>query len=326
MSGRSDDVSDVDTPDVDTPTRDDRTGRPLVSVVIPTYAHADLVEETLDSVFAQTYRHLEVIVVNDGSPDDTAKVLEPIAATGRMRYVEQENRGQGAARNRGLADATGRYVAFLDDDDLWPPDKLAWQVARLQADAGAVMAYGHHGKLLPDGTLEVDDPIPYRPSGDALREFRLRNWLLSPGQTLMRTSDVRALGGFDPAIWGSDDWDLYVRLAARGRFLFEPRVALHYRLHGGNASRQAIRHARNHMRVAWRHIGWNLPLLVRHQRLAAGYFVPNLLRLASEKRAAGEHDVAVRADLHALCFRPSLAVRPWYLKNVLRSRLGRPAD
>lgn len=299
---------------------------PTVSVVVPTYRHAELVEQTLASVSAQSFGDHEVIVVNDGSPDDTASRLLPLVERGEIRYVEQANAGQGAARNRGLAEARGTYVAFLDDDDLWPPDKLAWQVACLQSEPEAVMVYGYHAKLLPDGTVEADDPIPWRPSGDVKREFRLRNWLLSPGQTLMRTADVRAIGGFDERIWGSDDWDLYVRLAARGRFVFLPRIALHYRVHDANASRHAVRHARNHLRVAWRHIGWNLPLLVRHQRLAAGYFVPNLQRLAEQRRDAGDHASALRADLHALCFRPSLLARPRYVKNLVRSARARARD
>lgn len=295
----------------------------MVSVVIPTYGHGHLVEETLASVFAQTFTDFEVVVVNDGSPDDTAHRLRPLAEQGRIRYVEQANTGQGPARNRGLAEARGTYVAFLDDDDLWPADKLTWQVACLEGNPDAVMVYGHHAKLFPDGRLEAEDPIPYRPSGDVRADFRLRNWLLSPGQTLMRTAAVRAIGGFDEGIWGSDDWDLCVRLSRTGRFIFLPRIALHYRVHDTNASRHAVRHARNHLRVVRRHIGRNIPLLIRHQRLAAGYFVPNLRALSAERRAEGDHRGALRADLHALAFRPSLLLKPGYLKGLVGSAAQR---
>src|SRR3954470_24757434 len=99
---------------------------PAVSVVIPTYRHRDYVLRTLDSVFAQTYRDFEVIVVNDGSPDDTNRRIRPLVSAGRIRYIEQANAGQAAARNTGIAHARGRYIALLDDDDLWPADKLAW--------------------------------------------------------------------------------------------------------------------------------------------------------------------------------------------------------
>lgn len=101
----------------------------LVSVVIPTYNNSTLVLATLDSVFAQTFLDYEVVVVNDGSTDDTAEKLAPLAATGRIRLITQENGGVGNARNRGIHEAKGKYVALLDHDDLWLPRKLEEQVA-----------------------------------------------------------------------------------------------------------------------------------------------------------------------------------------------------
>src|SRR4051812_10173624 len=101
---------------------------PTVSVVIPTYGHCRYVLETIESALGQTFSSNEIIVVNDGSPDDTVVVLQPYTQTGRIRYFEQPNAGQASARNRGLAEATGEFVAFLDDDDIWPADKLAWQI------------------------------------------------------------------------------------------------------------------------------------------------------------------------------------------------------
>src|SRR3954471_16219960 len=111
---------------------------PAVSVVIPTYKHAGYIEETLQSVFAQTFTDFEVIVVNDGSPDNTTAVLQPWVASGRIRYLEQPNAGQSAARNAGIRLARGEFVALLDDDDLWPADKLAIQVERLRTQPNAV--------------------------------------------------------------------------------------------------------------------------------------------------------------------------------------------
>jgi glycosyltransferase involved in cell wall biosynthesis len=111
---------------------------PKVSVVIPTYGHRNYILDALTSVFEQSYTDREVIVVNDGSPRDTGSLLAPLVGTGRIRDIEQPNRGLAAARNPGLEAARGEYIALLDDDDIWPTDKLQWQVAELDAHREAV--------------------------------------------------------------------------------------------------------------------------------------------------------------------------------------------
>ena len=115
---------------------------PKVSVVIPTYNHQCYILAALDSVFAQTFTDFEIIVVNDGSPDNTAEVLRPLTESGRIRYIEQKNQGQSAARNRGISEAKGEFIALLDDDDIWPPDKLQWQVEELQNNPDTALVYG----------------------------------------------------------------------------------------------------------------------------------------------------------------------------------------
>ena len=207
---------------------------PTVSVIVPTYKHRDYVLATLDSVFAQTFTDYELIVINDGSPDDTAALLKPLADADRVRYVEQANAGQAAARNRGLAMADGEFIALLDDDDLWPADKLAWQVATLREHGG--VAVGGTSRTLRDGTLEAAAESNERTS-ITLRSLFSHNAFFSPGQVLIRADALRSIGRFDPAIWGSDDLDLWMRLAHAGRFWHVDRVALHYRLHAANASR-----------------------------------------------------------------------------------------
>lgn len=296
---------------------------PAVSVVIPTYNHRQYVLETLESVFAQTFADYEVVVVNDGSPDDTRDLLRPAAEAGRIRYFEQENRGQGAARNRGIAEARGEFIALLDDDDRWTPDKLAWQVACLRENPGAVLAYGDYTRLEPTGELSewVEKECP---SGRVYDLFRRQCWILSPGQTLIRASALERTGGFDPAVWGSDDWELYIRLAAAGEFIYRRALCLHYRVHATNASRRAVQHVRNHFKVVRRHIGWNLPLLIAHQRAAATYFVPNLLRFAHERRTARDFRGALAAYLYALSFRPGLLLHRTFIAPLAGSLLGLP--
>lgn len=240
---------------------------PTVSVIIPTYRHKDYVLETLNSVFAQTYKDYEVIVVNDGSPDDTDQVLRPLREAGQIRYVEQANGGQASARNRGLAEASGELIAFLDDDDLWPPDKLEWQTATLRHRADLVAIAGI-AALFEQATASAR-PRKTPPLVLTCKSLFLRNPLSSPGQMLIRASTMKKLGGFNPNVWGADDLDLWMRLAHFGRIEIEARVALYYRLHATNASHDHLRMLANCDGVFQQ----NFPLLgaaggARFQRLA----------------------------------------------------------
>jgi glycosyltransferase involved in cell wall biosynthesis len=223
---------------------------PTVSVIIPAYNHRDFIVAAVESVLGQTFTDFELIVVDDGSPDDTAAVLAPFAA--QLRLIRQANAGQAAARNRGLAAAEGEFVAFLDDDDYWPADKLARHVALLRDDPAAVLVYGVAAAF---GAKTFLSPDAEGPAGDVSERLLEWNFIMSPGSTLMRTDAVRQVGGFDASIWGADDWDLYLKLAKLGTFRFDPAIALHYRLHENNASRDTLRMYRNARRVMRRHTG-----------------------------------------------------------------------
>ena len=240
---------------------------PSVSVVIPTYGHRDFVLATLDSVFSQTFTDYEVIVINDGSSDDTAERLRPLEAAGQIRYIKQANAGQAMSRNRGIREARGEFIALLDDDDLWPPDKLEWQVEALRARSDVVVACGGldciDGSGRPAPRLAargLDLPRLPPEQADALYEaLTRRNQIVSPGQCLIRRSTLAALTGdpFDarPALRGCDDWDLWLRLAERGRFLFVNRLALRYRVHGSNASRDMFQMHRGMAALYRKHLG-----------------------------------------------------------------------
>ena len=225
---------------------------PIVSVIVPAYGHRDYVLETLNSVFAQSFNDFEVIVVNDGSPDDTAQVLKPLRDTKRIRYFEQPNGGQASARNRGLAEARGAYIAFLDDDDLWPRNKLAWQVSVLRKHPDLNMiagnsAFFHHAPSSFRARKAPTFVVTFE-------SLFLRNPISSPGQTLIRASALKTLGGFNAEIWGADDLDLWMRLSRIGKIQMHSRIALLYRCHPGNASKARARMLRNHAEVLRRNI------------------------------------------------------------------------
>ena len=244
---------------------------PTVSVIIPTYKHRDFVLATLDSVFAQTYTDYEIIVVNDGSPDDTREILRPLAEAGRIHYIMQENQGQGAARNRGLAEAQGEFVALLDDDDLWPPDKLAWQTASLRENPHAGMVVGP-ADLIDTATGQTMSRMPFLPEITLELLFQ-GNPIVSPGQTLVRTDLLRRLGGLNAQIWGADDWDLYFRIAKNSRIIMEDHVALFYHVHPNNASNQLKRMLDNACLVIETHLRDVDPKKQRASKRAAYQFL-----------------------------------------------------
>ncbi len=225
-------------------------GPPSVSVVIPTYKHADFVLSALESAFVQTFGNVEIIVINDGSPDDTRKLLIPLADAGKIVYVEQSNSGVANARNKGLELASGEFIAFLDDDDVWYPDKLEWQSEALCPNESVCGVCGEADWL---GDPPAGHGVSHVPALIDLATLLNGNPIRTPGQTLFRTELVRQVGGFDQSIAGADDWDLYLKLARIKPILGVQRRCIQYRWHSGNNSRSYWRMWSGLRRVYLRH-------------------------------------------------------------------------
>ena len=208
---------------------------PKVSVIIPVYGHVEYVLDSLFSVFTQSYTDFEVIVINDGSPDASESILKTYIASGKIKYVSQENKGAAAARNHGLALASGDFVAFLDDDDVWPANKLEVQVDQLE-NCDAVMVGGSSCCF---SDIEDTAEISFVPSKFKLLhtiDFFLGNPFASPGQIIIRKSALDTVGGYDESIWGVEDLDLWMRLSRIGEIRKYEYMALYYRVHSANAS------------------------------------------------------------------------------------------
>jgi glycosyltransferase involved in cell wall biosynthesis len=293
---------------------------PAVSVVIPTYNHRAFIIEALDSVFAQTFTDHEIIVVNDGSPDDSAAILRPLLESGRIRYIEQRNAGQGSARNKGIAQAKGEFIALLDDDDTWPPDKLQWQMQALKEDPEALAVYGYAERF---GNLEGEHrPWPSAPSGWIFDQLVGQNWVHSPGQMLIRRSALVSLGGFDSGIWGTDDWDLWLRLSKTGKILYRHQLALRYRTHETNASLHFWRMYRNGLKVANKHFGrWPFSRDGTRRRMAVafvrGFVAHDALRLLYRRRDNGQRLRFAMEWLVLLMIKPSLLPTRLFVDNCL---------
>lgn len=192
---------------------------PRVSVVIPTYNRAGLVQEAIDSVLAQLFQDVELIVVDDGSEDDTASILQERYGSA-IRLVVQENQGESGARNRGIRESTGEYVAFLDSDDMWLPGKLSRQIDVLDRwpDIGLIscQAYwmrddGRRLKMKPQGHSTAAGSISWR-------ELAMGNCVAGGGSAAVaRSSVLEQVGIFDTSLNFGADWDLWLRIARNHR-------------------------------------------------------------------------------------------------------------
>ncbi len=212
-----------------------RLNVPLVSVVIPTHDRAALVVRALRSVAAQTYGNLEILIVDDGSTDDTEASVH---ATGiPVRYLPQPHAGVSAARNRGVAAARGEWIAFLDSDDVWLPEKLARQMSFIHGK-GAIEACQTEEIWIRDG-VQVNPGARHRkPSGDIFAAS-LELCLVSPSAVMLRRATFERLGGFDEGLSACEDYDLWLRLAVDTLVHLVPgRLVTRYAGHADQLSRR----------------------------------------------------------------------------------------
>jgi glycosyltransferase involved in cell wall biosynthesis len=207
---------------------------PRVSVIVPAHNAERTIGETIRSVRAQTFSDFELIVIDDGSTDRTLDRLEA-AGDSRLQVFSYENAGESRAFNRGIARATGEFVAFLHADDLWTPDKLESQVAALEARPAAGVAYSWTRFVDRDG-CDLYEQRPVFFEGDVYRELLVANFTCSGSNVLVRRQAVEAAGGFDVSLEVSPDWEFCVRLAARWPFVVVPRHQILYRQWSGSKS------------------------------------------------------------------------------------------
>ncbi len=212
---------------------------PMVSVIVPLYNKADHIAATLDSALAQTFGDYEIIVVDDGSTDASSAIAQGYGD--RIRYIHQNNRGAGAARNRGLAEARGRYMAFLDADDTWRPEKLAEQVAFMEAhpeimwcSANSSQDEGcrrHNGLFLPYDPQTDEQWTCF----DDWFDENTRHWIQCTSVIMVRREVFAEVGDFDAAIPSGQDMDLWIRIALcypRIGYSNKPLAHIHSRLPG----------------------------------------------------------------------------------------------
>jgi glycosyltransferase involved in cell wall biosynthesis len=226
--------------------------QPSVSVIMAAYNHAAYIGQAISSVLAQSWQDFELIVVDDGSTDGTR---EAVAAFGEpVRYIYQENQGQGGARNTGIAHARGTYICFLDDDDLWLPHYLETVMGVLQPrpTVGALYAacqiIDSEGNPMPQVMSRV---VPPADMYDTLVEG---GWF-PPLVVTVRKSVLDEVGPLDLSLRGNDDWELWLRVARRHVFMGIPEVLALYRMHGGGLSANTEHMLRDKITAITKHFG-----------------------------------------------------------------------
>jgi glycosyltransferase involved in cell wall biosynthesis len=184
---------------------------PLVSVIIPTYNRAGLVQEAIASIEAQSFRDFEILVVDDGSTDDTAEALASLKGIRVLRY--DCRRGVAAARNLGIAEARGEWLAFLDSDDLWLTDKLARQMAYLKDRPDLLLC--QTDEVWVRNGIKVNKPVSHRKVAGKIFLPSLERCMISPSAVVLHRRLLSDHGGFDEEMPAAEDYDLWLRLTWR---------------------------------------------------------------------------------------------------------------
>lgn len=217
---------------------------PAVSVIIPAYNAEPFIEDTVRSVLDQTFSDLEVILVDDGSTDGTVARLEKFGD--RIRVERQGNGGVAKARNTGVRIATGEWIAFLDADDLWLPDKLERQLAA----PSAVMVYSDRYNIGARGELpELQSLVTPMHGGDVFVTLLTDGNFITNTSVMVRRALFEQMGGFFTGLNGTEDWDLWIRIAEQHAIHFVNEPLVRYRFHPGGISRNYRRMGRERRMV-----------------------------------------------------------------------------
>lgn len=217
------------------PLRDiDMTENPLVSVVIPCYNQGRFLGEAIESVQAQTYPHYEIIVVDDGSTDNTDQVA---ARYENVRCIRQTNRGLSGARNSGLNASKGEWLVFLDADDRLLPEALEAGVARLQAHPECAFAYGAYNYMTAEGEATSAGYHVCVEENQYLELLRQGNYIGAIMAVVFRRSVFDSVGHFNPRLRSVEDYDLYLRIAEKFPFICHDEIVAEYRQHGTSLTR-----------------------------------------------------------------------------------------
>ncbi|MGA9379389.1 MAG: glycosyltransferase [Phormidium sp.] len=277
---------------------------PLISVVIPVYNGEKTIKETIISVLSQTFRDFELIVINDGSQDRSLEIVSSVKDE-RLKVFTYPNAGLSASRNRGISLASGKYISFIDADDMWTPDKLELQLKALQENSEAAVAYSwtkyvdESGQFLRRGShISV--------SGDVFADLLLNDILENGSNALIRKEVFDKVGGFDETLLGSEDWDMWLRIALHYHFVAVPLPQILYRLSQSSMSANILKMEAETQRVRDRAIAMS-PESIKHlNRIGDANWYKCLLNRTLEGTGREQGILAARLLWRNLIYDPRL--------------------
>ena len=257
--------------------------KPLVSIITPTFNRADFLPETIESVLSQDYDNFEFLIIDDGSTDNSKEVIEGYIDSGKIRYFYQENSGQSVARNKGIAEAKGEFICFLDSDNRWLPGKLSASIKAFESHPDVDIVYGDV-VLIDEAGKEFSRNNMKRYSGQITKEL-LQDNCVSMNTTMTRTEKIREVDGFSEHVKVADDYDLWLRLSATCTYLYVPELMADYRVMTNQISSDKIRRFNSNEEMIKRFIKENPSLLSNEeQQDALNFFYTRAARHFSETK------------------------------------------
>jgi len=196
----------------------------LVSVILTCYNGEKWIGETIRSVFSQTYKDIEIIIINDGSTDKSSEIIKQFLSDKRVKHIEQKNKGIPGARNRGFYESKGKYICILDQDDIWLPGKVEKQVKYLESNNQIGVVYTGTAYIDMNGKSLGIREFPELKEGNLFELFLDRGVAVPIVGTMIRREVINQAGEFDEKLFGEDDFDILLRISEKTNFGFIPET------------------------------------------------------------------------------------------------------
>jgi len=290
---------------------------PLVSVVIATYNMAQHLPSAVQSILAQTYENIELLIIDDGSSDNTQNVLEPFLKDSRAIYRRQENKGQAAAKNHGVFEAKGKYIAFLDADDMWVSEKLELQIPVFSKSKAIGIVYakvmcinesGEHIGIASNNMLR----------GRLSSQLFVRN-NIGFGTSVVKKECFERLGGFNESIRMGIDYDLWLRFSTQYEFDYVDSPLLYYRIWPGQMSNNCKGRYLNGIQIM-KNFLHNFPGVIDKKTEKAAWAYTYVGFGQCVRSLDGKFIPCLKLYLHALTYKPTCLLA-W--KAIAKAILGR---